>query len=179
VCVIAVPLGILKASIPQVSNVRDDVCARNGIRFTPPLPDWKTTAISHLGFGLINKVVLRFATKFWENATCMFGHANSAERGEMCMFWASGDAGAYTVTGIQSGRAAEQAEAMADAVLVQRAITILTDIFGSAVPQVCATWVHAHAMDAAGRLGSDTLAQYAIRAGRVQLRRCACNRHHL
>ena len=39
--IMSVPLGVLKA---------------NTISFHPPLPEWKTQAISNLGFGLLNKV---------------------------------------------------------------------------------------------------------------------------
>ena len=39
--IVSVPLGVLKA---------------NTISFHPPLPEWKTQAISNLGFGLLNKV---------------------------------------------------------------------------------------------------------------------------
>ena len=39
--IVSVPLGVLKA---------------NTISFHPPLPEWKTQAITNLGFGLLNKV---------------------------------------------------------------------------------------------------------------------------
>lgn len=39
--VVTTPLGVLKA---------------NGVKFSPPLPDWKAGAIERLGYGLLNKV---------------------------------------------------------------------------------------------------------------------------
>lgn len=48
--IVTVPLGVLKAG---------------AIAFDPPLPDAKRAAIRRLGFGLLDKVVLRFDTPFW------------------------------------------------------------------------------------------------------------------
>jgi len=50
--VIAVPLGVLKAE---------------RIKFEPKLPDWKEAAISDLGVGVENKIVLHFEKVFWPN----------------------------------------------------------------------------------------------------------------
>uniref|UniRef100_A0A7N0SX52 Amine oxidase domain-containing protein n=1 Tax=Kalanchoe fedtschenkoi TaxID=63787 RepID=A0A7N0SX52_KALFE len=50
--VIAVPLGILKAET---------------IKFEPQLPEWKQYAISNLGVGVENKIVLHFEKVFWPN----------------------------------------------------------------------------------------------------------------
>ncbi|GAB4850691.1 Polyamine oxidase 2 [Ancistrocladus abbreviatus] len=50
--VVAVPLGVLKART---------------IMFEPRLPEWKEAAISNLGVGLENKVVLHFENVFWPN----------------------------------------------------------------------------------------------------------------
>ncbi|CAM8958882.1 unnamed protein product [Rhodiola kirilowii] len=50
--VIAVPLGILKAET---------------IKFEPQLPEWKRYAISHLGVGIENKIILHFENVFWPN----------------------------------------------------------------------------------------------------------------
>lgn len=42
-------------------------CLQSGdIQFDPPLPFWKSSAINSIGFGLLNKVVLRFETPFWD-----------------------------------------------------------------------------------------------------------------
>ena len=52
VVVVTVPLGVLK----------------RGLAFEPPLPDWKTQAISRLGFGVLDKVALKFERPFWRSA---------------------------------------------------------------------------------------------------------------
>lgn len=71
-------LGILKVAIAKESN------QLNTVRFDPPLPQWKQTAIERLGFGNLNKVVLCFDRVFWEPDINLFGHVGSttASRGE-------------------------------------------------------------------------------------------------
>ena len=48
---ITLPLGVLKESL-RGSGV-------NSVQFSPPLPSWKTEAISRMGFGNLNKVLVR------------------------------------------------------------------------------------------------------------------------
>ena len=48
--IVTVPLGVLKAG---------------SIRFLPPLPDAKSTAIARLGMGALSKTCLRFDSAFW------------------------------------------------------------------------------------------------------------------
>ncbi|KAL8139922.1 hypothetical protein V2J09_005943 [Rumex salicifolius] len=50
--IVAAPLGVLKAGI---------------IKFEPRLPEWKEAAISQLGVGIENKIVLHFEKVFWPN----------------------------------------------------------------------------------------------------------------
>lgn len=49
-----VPLGVLK---------------QGGIRFDPPLPAAKAQAIERLGMGVLNKIVLLFPKRFWDDTT--------------------------------------------------------------------------------------------------------------
>ncbi|BBY84383.1 FAD-dependent oxidoreductase [Mycolicibacterium tokaiense] len=56
--IVTVPLGVLKAE---------------SITFEPPLPADKLAAITRLGFGLLNKVALRFAQPFWPQSVPMIG----------------------------------------------------------------------------------------------------------
>src|SRR5690606_15055977 len=51
--VITLPLGVLKS---------------NKVIFNPPLPFNKQNAISQLGMGLLNLIVLKFPTVFWPQA---------------------------------------------------------------------------------------------------------------
>ncbi|KAJ9549263.1 hypothetical protein OSB04_021806 [Centaurea solstitialis] len=50
--IVAVPLGVLKS---------------NTIKFEPRLPEWKEQAISDLGVGIENKIILHFERVFWPN----------------------------------------------------------------------------------------------------------------
>lgn len=50
--IVTVPLGVLKANVPQ---------------FEPRLPNWKEAAIADLGIGNENKIALAFESVFWPN----------------------------------------------------------------------------------------------------------------
>jgi hypothetical protein len=118
------------------------------MEFTPKLPDWKTSAIQRLGFGLLNKVALLFPETFWPKTTDFFGHTHQGmkhsykvtipnddttsiesdeERGEMYIFW-----NLYPVSrrpvlvGILAGKAAYLSESESrDELFIQKAMTKL------------------------------------------------------
>ncbi|CAO1441945.1 unnamed protein product [Diamesa serratosioi] len=123
-------LGVLKIAIDESSN------QANTVRFDPPLPNWKQTAISRLGFGNLNKVVLCFDRIFWEPDTNLFGHVGSttASRGELFLFW-----NIYqlpVLLTLVAGQSAAIMENVSDDVIVGRCIAVLKGIFGDkAVPQ--------------------------------------------
>ncbi len=60
--IVTVPLGVLKADV---------------ITFEPPLPADKRQAIERLGFGLLDKVVVRFDKPFWPVERDMIGIAGA------------------------------------------------------------------------------------------------------
>ncbi|CAF1551300.1 unnamed protein product [Didymodactylos carnosus] len=64
---VTVPLGCLK---------------HQTIKFVPELPEWKTLAISQMGFGLMNKIVLQFPKKFWGQNVTAIHHASNVHRGQ-------------------------------------------------------------------------------------------------
>ena len=81
---VTVPLGVLKASQPfgvadqqaggttaaapvPAAVPRQKQCP-GALAFSPPLPLRKRLAAERLGFGLLNKVVLRFPINFWRAA---------------------------------------------------------------------------------------------------------------
>ena len=55
---VTVPLGVLKAK---------------SIKFEPELPEWKQESIDKLGFGNLNKIVMHFGERFWDDKNDMFG----------------------------------------------------------------------------------------------------------
>lgn len=63
--VCTLPLGVLKT--PMVA-------------FDPPLPQWKRDSINALGFGILNKVALKFEEVFWEEDAMWFGKVNNRSR---------------------------------------------------------------------------------------------------
>ncbi|CAG9853971.1 unnamed protein product [Phyllotreta striolata] len=124
------PLGVLKLSVVPSSG------QLNTIQFSPPLPDWKTSAIQRLGFGNLNKVVLCFERIFWNPQANLFGHVGSttASRGELFLFWNLYKA--PVLLALVAGEAAAIMENVTDDVIVGRCIAVLRGIFGqSGVPQ--------------------------------------------
>eukprot|EP00483_Globobulimina_turgida_P005521 UN05531 len=68
--VVTLPLGILK----------------NGdVTFEPSLPLWKSNAICSIGYGLLNKIFLKFDTVFWDVENDYVGYASSIH-GEFYLF---------------------------------------------------------------------------------------------
>ncbi|XP_075226663.1 lysine-specific histone demethylase 1A-like, partial [Lycorma delicatula] len=125
------PLGVLKQSTASNSQGLP-----NTVQFTPPLPEWKVSAIQRLGFGNLNKVVLCFERIFWDPNANLFGHVGSttASRGELFLFWNLYRA--PVLLALVAGEAAAIMENVSDDVIVGRCIAVLKGIFGnSAVPQ--------------------------------------------
>jgi len=80
------PLGVLKQITSLNPNASESgKAANNMVEFTPPLPEWKLSAIQRLGFGNLNKVVLCFERIFWDPNSNLFGHVGSttASRGSL------------------------------------------------------------------------------------------------
>jgi monoamine oxidase len=73
-CVVTVPLGVLKKEI---------------IHFVPALPHRKLQAIENINFGTLNKVVLVFPTKFWDEDGDTFGFVQhqTADRGRYFLIY--------------------------------------------------------------------------------------------
>ncbi|XP_053671869.1 possible lysine-specific histone demethylase 1 [Anopheles nili] len=123
-------LGVLKVAIAEESK------QLNTVRFDPPLPEWKQSAIRRLGFGNLNKVVLCFDRIFWDPNTNLFGHVGSttASRGELFLFWNISQS--PVLLALVAGQSAAIMENVSDDVIVGRCIAVLKGIFGnSAVPQ--------------------------------------------
>jgi monoamine oxidase len=120
IAVITLPLGVLKEGT---------------VRFDPPLPEWKTDAIKRLGFGLLNKVALRFPIPFWDTELDWFGvvdaDAPREQRGEFYLFW-----NMYKFTqqpvlvALVAGKAGHVLEERTDTEILQRVMPILRAIFG-------------------------------------------------
>ncbi|KAM5565045.1 lysine-specific histone demethylase 1 [Rosa sericea] len=127
---ITVPLGCLKAET---------------IKFSPPLPQWKHSSITRLGFGVLNKVVLEFPDVFWDDTVDYFG-ATAEEtdlRGQCFMFWnIKKTVGAPVLIALVVGKAAIEGQNMSSSDHVNHALAALRKLFGEAsVPDPVASVV--------------------------------------
>ncbi|XP_019103756.2 lysine-specific histone demethylase 1 homolog 3 [Beta vulgaris subsp. vulgaris] len=127
---ITVPLGCLKAE---------------SIKFSPPLPHWKHSAIQRLGFGVLNKVVLEFPEVFWDDTVDYFGATaeHSDLRGRCFMFWnIKKTVGAPVLIALVVGKAAKDGQGLIPSDHVNHALRVLRKLFGdNAVPDPVASVV--------------------------------------
>ncbi|MGZ5377983.1 MAG: flavin monoamine oxidase family protein [Mycobacterium sp.] len=106
--IITIPLGVLKAGT---------------IAFDPPLPEEKQAAIERLGFGLLDKVVLKFDQSFWPGAD-VIGLVGSDQPVSMLI---NGEtfADAPLLVGLRGGREARERESLTDQDAVAQVVTAL------------------------------------------------------
>ncbi|MCL7040059.1 hypothetical protein MKW94_016105 [Papaver nudicaule] len=127
---ITVPLGCLKAET---------------IKFSPALPDWKSSSIQRLGFGVLNKVVLEFPEVFWDDSVDYFGATaeETGQRGQCFMFWnVKKTAGAPVLIALVVGQAAIDGQSVSSSYHVDHALSVLRKLFGEAsVPDPVASIV--------------------------------------
>lgn len=127
--VVTLPLGVLKSG---------------AVEFAPTLPEWKSSAISNLGYGLLNKVVLIFEEQFWESDIDLLGSVppkrehdsnhDSRARGRFYMFWncTSHASGRPVLIALMTGEAALACEQESPETLLAEALSILQAIYGEA-----------------------------------------------
>lgn len=132
-----------------VSSIPLGVLKKNGIQFNPALPDWKTAAISRIGFGVLNKLILVFDEAFWDQSQDIFGilrhptHRVSLEQSDYAAnrgrffqwFNVTRTSGKPTLLVLMAGDAAFHVEATPDADLLAEADKVLRNVFGPQIPQ--------------------------------------------
>lgn len=136
-CVVStIPLGVLKQS------------GDRKIHFEPPLPDWKTGAISRIGFGVLNKVVLVYKEAFWDQSRDIFGTLRTpsnrftldqseyfTQRGRFFQWFnCTNTSGLPTLLALMAGDAAFETEKTPDELLIAEATKVLQSVFGNKVP---------------------------------------------
>lgn len=121
--IITVPLGVLK---------------KKKITFVPALPSAYQTAISKLGMGtgVLNKVILRFPYVFWPKTDWLGYVPTSSELGKFQDWFnpSPGLNGAPVIIGFTAGTYGQQMEALTDGQIVDKAMAVLRDMFGTGIP---------------------------------------------
>jgi [histone H3]-N6,N6-dimethyl-L-lysine4 FAD-dependent demethylase len=135
--VCAVPLGVLKASIEGRPGGQPPIV------FTPSLPEMKQDAIAAVGFGLLNKIFLRFDRAFWrtiktssENRPVQFGNATTMYPHHFMFVdvgaaWNCGPNYPYVLMTLVSGKEAAYCELLRDEDIVQDIVSTLKELFGA------------------------------------------------
>ncbi|TDZ26930.1 Vacuolar protein sorting-associated protein 33A [Colletotrichum orbiculare MAFF 240422] len=133
-CIIStIPLGVLK---------------QGSIMFDPPLPSWKTDAISRIGYGVLNKLVLVYDEPFWDDKRHIFGvlrdalNRNSTNqsdyssmRGRMFQWFnVTQTTGLPCLVALMAGDAGFDTEHNKNDDLIAEATKVLRSVFGSKVP---------------------------------------------
>lgn len=117
---VTVPLGVLKSG---------------SIVFSPDLPSSKLNAIQRLGFGELNKVVLRFPKRFWPASVEYFSWVDPT--GELCPEFLNHYAcdKAPVLVGLWGGDAARRMLNRSDSEVEAAVLAQLRQSFGTSVPR--------------------------------------------
>ena len=116
--IVTLPLGVLKA---------------RAVQFDPPLPSAKLAAIDRLGFGLMNKICLRFASAKWPDRQ-LINYADSQSR-QFCEWVNAGSfLNAPVLAGYNVGRVAAENEMKSNSEVTNLAMKILRNMFGKEIP---------------------------------------------
>jgi monoamine oxidase len=129
--VVTLPVGVLNAK---------------KVVFRPSLPSAKTSAISKLGMGTLNKVVLQFpdaATSNWDKAEWIDRYPLPADGGKWREFYNLKKAiNKPVMVAFNAGDPALYPATTSDATLVSDAVTAMRQLYGAAaLPDPVASWV--------------------------------------
>jgi len=115
--------------------------AQEKVKFNPPLPRWKTQAFNQIGIGLMNKIVLRFPTCFWNKNEYCISYASKI-KGEFRSFYnLVPEKQDNILVAFISANFAKQMEERPDEELVSKVMEILRKIFGKDIPDPDFTYV--------------------------------------
>ena len=112
---VTAPLGVLKAG---------------DISFEPPLPTDKQTAIGRLGVGVLDRVVLRFDERFWDDRT-IIGFVGNEPSLFVEWYDLTDLTGAPIIVGFNAGDVADALATRSDQQIIEAALRSLTTIYGS------------------------------------------------
>lgn len=132
-----------------VSTIPLGVLKHGNVEFNPPLPSSKAGAISRLGYGILNKIILVYSEAFWDTSKDIFGCLRtptsrhsikqteySSQRGR-CFQWfnVSNTSGIPVLIGLMAGDAGFDTEHSKNDELVAEATEVLRSVYGGKVPQ--------------------------------------------
>jgi len=113
--VVTLPVGVLKAK---------------AVLFEPPLPDEKQGAIDRFGMGVLDKVVLEFPYRFWDQSFDSFGYI-ADDRGKWAQWYDLEEVtGKPIVVAFHAGSVADRMLGMSDDEITAEAMTVLRTIYG-------------------------------------------------
>ncbi|KAK3498470.1 flavin-containing amine oxidoreductase-domain containing protein [Neurospora crassa] len=129
-----IPLGVLK---------------HGNIKFEPPLPEWKSSAIERIGFGVLNKVILVYKEAFWDEDRDIFGVLRNpsnrhsldqkdyaSQRGRFFQWFnVTQTSGLPVLLALMAGDAGYDTEQTCNDDLVKEATDVLRRVYGSKVQQ--------------------------------------------
>jgi monoamine oxidase len=117
-CVVAVPLGLLQAG---------------SVAFLPALPEAKRRAIAGLRMGVLDKCLLRYPKRFWDDAE-LVGYV-AATRGAWAEWYdLERVTGAPLILGFNAGAYAEALSGRPAAEVAAEAHAVLRTIYGAGIP---------------------------------------------
>ncbi|KAH7634806.1 flavin-containing amine oxidoreductase-domain containing protein [Sordaria sp. MPI-SDFR-AT-0083] len=129
-----IPLGVLK---------------HGNVKFEPPLPEWKSSAIERLGFGVLNKVILVYKEAFWDEDRDIFGVLRNppnrhsldqkdyaSQRGRFFQWFnVTQTSGLPVLLALMAGDAGYDTEQTCNDDLIKEATDVLRRVYGSKVQQ--------------------------------------------
>ncbi|KAI0382078.1 vacuolar protein sorting 33A-like protein [Hypomontagnella monticulosa] len=132
-----------------VSTIPLGVLKHGNVEFTPPLPSPKADAISRLGYGILNKIILVYAEPFWDTSRDIFGclrapntrnslkQSDYASQRGRCFQWfnVSNTSGIPVLIGLMAGDAGFDTEHSKNDELIAEATEVLRSVYGAKVPQ--------------------------------------------
>ena len=117
--VVCLPVGVLQ---------------HNSVKFLPALPAAKQKALAGFGFGVLNKVYLKFPKVFWDSGSHLLNFI-SAEKGHWCE-WLNLAAllDQPVLLAFNAGDYGLEIEKLADDQVVEAAMATLRTIYGNSIP---------------------------------------------
>jgi len=116
--IVTLPLGVLKSG---------------DVIFDPPLPDPKQRAIERLETSVVDRVALRFPSRFWPSDRQFFGQLSSSPDVFPVFRDEHESSGLPILTAIVGGDFAREIEALSDDAVSERIMEVLRRLFGNDV----------------------------------------------